>query len=469
MQQSNKQQYVEALAAYIRVSTQEQAKHGLSIAAQMQKLQEYAEANNCRIVEWYIDDGVSGRKLISKRPELQRMIHDAKAKKFDRIVFIRLDRFFRSVSEYHSCMKIIDPIIWTATEEKYDLTTANGRAFVNMKLTIAELEADTTGERIIITNDYKVKTGLPLGGTRCQPFCYEVLPDPDHPKRKTVVKAKEYEEAMMDLIRRFEATASIRGSMAYINQKYGLQLGYNAVRNTLKNEKICGSYRGNPEYCEPYITRERFDNLQKLISRNPRTTVGRTFIFAGLLICPVCGRKLTGNTHTTKVRGKEYTYHNYRCPGHRIGKKCPYNVAFFEAPLERDLLLNMRTYIERKRSEEASAWAGEKVYRYDLEELQSELERINYSWHKGRIKSAEEYDRKFEAVSKQIELATAERAQTSYTADYDGLSELFTEGWQDIYNILDPEKKRAFWRKFISEIRVDRVGEEKKITDIKFF
>ena len=90
--------YIEEVAAYIRVSTQEQKLHGISLEAQKQKLIEYAESHNMKIVEWYQDEGVSGRKLIKKRPELQRMIQDAEKRKFKRIIFIKLDRFFRSDS-----------------------------------------------------------------------------------------------------------------------------------------------------------------------------------------------------------------------------------------------------------------------------------------------------------------------------------------------------------------------------------
>ena len=143
-------EYIEEVAAYCRVSHTEQKLHGLSIEAQKQKLADYAEKNKMKIVEWYVDEGVSARKPISKRPEMQRMIQDAEKGRFRRIIFIKLDRFFRSLAEYHEAMKRIDPVIWTATEEKYDLSTANGRAFVNMKLTIAELEADTGGERVKI-------------------------------------------------------------------------------------------------------------------------------------------------------------------------------------------------------------------------------------------------------------------------------------------------------------------------------
>ena len=159
-----REQYIEEVAAYIRVSTQEQKLHGISLEAQKQKLIEYAEAHNMKIVAWYQDEGVSGRKLIKKRPELQRMIQDAENRKFKRIIFIKLDRFFRSVAEYHECMKRLQTggVIWTATEEKYDLSTASGEAFVNMKLTMAQFEADQAGERIRMVNEYKVQTGQPL-------------------------------------------------------------------------------------------------------------------------------------------------------------------------------------------------------------------------------------------------------------------------------------------------------------------
>ena len=129
---------VERVAGYVRVSHTEQKLHGLSLDAQKMKLTQYAKKHNMKIVDWYCDEGVSARKLIRNRPELQRMKNDAQKGKFTRILFIKIDRFFRSVAEYHEYMKLIAPVGWTTTEEDYDLTTANGRMLVNMKLTIAE-------------------------------------------------------------------------------------------------------------------------------------------------------------------------------------------------------------------------------------------------------------------------------------------------------------------------------------------
>jgi len=192
--------YIEEVAAYIRVSTQEQKLHGISLEAQVEKLTEYAEKHNMKIVKFYKDEGVSGRKLIKNRPALQSMIQDAEKGKFKRIIFIKLDRFFRSVAEYHECMKrlSVGGVIWTATEEKYDLSTPSGEAFVNMKLTMAQFEADQAGERIRMVNEYKIKSGQPLYGSQCLPFCYQV----EHPEKgerhKYIAKRDEEIMKMLD-------------------------------------------------------------------------------------------------------------------------------------------------------------------------------------------------------------------------------------------------------------------------------
>ena len=62
---------------YIRVSTEEQAKEGFSINAQKEKLISYANINNWKIYDFYIDDGISG-KNITDRPSVTRLIEDVK-------------------------------------------------------------------------------------------------------------------------------------------------------------------------------------------------------------------------------------------------------------------------------------------------------------------------------------------------------------------------------------------------------
>lgn len=452
-------QYIEEVAAYVRVSTSEQKMHGISIDAQKQKLTEYAENHNMKIVEWYIDEGVSGRKPIAKRPELQRMVEDAEKGRFKRIIFIKLDRFFRSLAEYHEAMKRIEPVIWTATEEKYDLSTANGRAFVNMKLTIAELEADTGGERVKIVNDYKVKSGMPLYGAQCLPFCYTIAGE----DKKHI--EKQNQEIMEDAISHVMLNHSVTGALSYVKNKHKTKIGYKALIKAFRNEMICGSYRGNPNYCPPYITREMFDKLQTIVNRNPRTSHNEhTYIFSGLIVCPSCGWRLNGSFNMSRGR----RYYGYRCNKANRDKECDFKTIVFENRIEKLMLDRVGEYIEEQEIENIEITKKEEVVsKYDVDELRGELDRLNYSWQKGRIKSVEEYDKKYDALVAKIE--EAESAVPEAPPDFSHIKAILSEGWEAIYKDLDNDHKRAFWRSFVKSIYINWSKERKEIKDIDFF
>ncbi len=59
---------------YVRVSTEEQAINGYSIRAQKEKLSSYSKIKDWNIIDYYIDEGISG-KNISERNELLRLIN----------------------------------------------------------------------------------------------------------------------------------------------------------------------------------------------------------------------------------------------------------------------------------------------------------------------------------------------------------------------------------------------------------
>src|SRR5215471_7439614 len=80
-------------ALYMRVSTKG---HGQTTETQALALREYAERRGFEIFQEYKDEGVSGSK--DSRPALDRLIKDARARKFDVVIVARFDRFARSVS-----------------------------------------------------------------------------------------------------------------------------------------------------------------------------------------------------------------------------------------------------------------------------------------------------------------------------------------------------------------------------------
>lgn len=80
--------------------------------------------------------------------------------KWNILLFCRLDRWFRSVADYYKIMEVLEAhnCDWKTTDEEYDTTTANGRLYINVKLSIAQNEADIDGERIDVVFDSKIAT-----------------------------------------------------------------------------------------------------------------------------------------------------------------------------------------------------------------------------------------------------------------------------------------------------------------------
>jgi len=461
---------IEPVAAYIRVSTTEQKLHGLSLDAQKMKLKEYAKKHDMKIVAWYMDEGVSGRKLIKKRPELQRMINDAKKGEFERIIFIKLDRFFRSVAEYHECMKQIAPVVWSTTEEQYDLSTANGRMLVNMKLTIAEMEADQTGERIKIVNEYKAATGQPLTGV--QPFGWVNAKD-EATGRKKVVKDLDEAPILEDILQHFLTYQSKRKVVTYLHSKYHISMSQHSFSDLISNTMLYGMYRGNPNYCEAYIDKETFDRIQEIVKRNIRenTAENRTYFFTGLIKCPHCGRLLAGQMNTTTRKGRPtYKYKVYRCPKHRASNACDFKKVVFEGSFEKMLLENIEQYLQdaKIRAVEIKESGEDKVLKYNIDEINKEIERLNYSWRKGRIKTIEQYDKQYDELLEQLELAQSEQNETS-NIDFEKIEAVLHSDWKEIYNALDDEHKRTFWRNIISSIEIEWNANVKRIVKVNFF
>lgn len=463
---------IETVACYIRVSTAEQRLHGLSLDAQIQKLEEYAKEHNMKIVEWYKDEGVSARKLIHKRPELQRMIQDAEQGKFERIIFIKLDRFFRSVAEYHECMKRISPVVWTTTEEKYDLSTAQGRMLVNMKLTIAEMEADMAGERVDIVNEYKVSTGQPLSGS--MQIGWKIAKD-EQTGRKKIIRNPETEQAIYEVLAFYTKHQSIKKSIVFLHTKHQISISYNSFKDLLKNTMLYGAYRDNPKYCEGYTDKDGFDRIQEIMTRNVKdnTAEHRDYLFSGLIKCPVCGRNLVGNVQVKRGRDGEtmYRYKRYRCGQNRKDATCDFKKSISENVFEKMMLAGIEEQLNKaKKIKTATVTDAEttKLPEYDIEEIYTRIDRLNYSWNTGKIRTVEKYEADYAELMDLLEKAQAEHDNVE-VKDFGKIEAILHSGWEAIYDNLDDAYKRSFWRSFIKSIEIDWTTKKKEITRVNFF
>jgi len=158
--------------SYVRVSTDEQVKEGYSIDSQSELNKKFIESQEWELLEHYIDDGYSAKNL--DRPAMQRLITDAKNKKFDVVVFYKLDRLVRSVSDLDNLLKIFDAnnIAIRSVTEAFDTTTAIGRFLITLVAAMAQWERETISERVSINMLQKAKIGEWPGGI--PPYGYKL-------------------------------------------------------------------------------------------------------------------------------------------------------------------------------------------------------------------------------------------------------------------------------------------------------
>lgn len=450
-------------AAYIRVSTDEQAKHGFSIEAQKEGLEKYAEKKGYRIVEWYVDEGKSARKKSSARKDYLRLIEDAKQGKFEMIIFKCLDRWFRNISEYYKTQSILDEkdIGWECAEEDYDTTARDGRWKLHIYLMLAQDESDKTSDRINYVFEHKIKNKEAITGS--QPYGFMVKEIDGH---KRVIKDKNVEDIVMDIFNYFELYNSKRATLYYIHDKYNIEFDYKLITNTLSNTYYYGHYRGVDDYIWDggYITKERFDKIQKLLKKNVKERKTKLdYIFSGLLKCSYCGNNLAGHsTEKTLASGQSIKYKFYRCNASINRVCCDVHGTISEIKLENMLVQSIESEIEDYICQyELSVKKETYKPQIDIKEIKDEMDRLNKQWRKGRIKE-NEYDYEYDRLEKKLEKIEQENPKEK---DLTPLYDFMNSGWKNIYDTLDDVEKRALWRSVINCMEVDLPT---KMFEIKF-
>jgi len=142
---------------------------GESIENQIQLCKEYAQTQlkNKNITEFiiYEDEGFSGGN--TNRPEFQRLLEDAKARKFDVLICYRLDRISRNVADFSTTLEVLQKydIDFVSIREQFDTSSPMGRAMIYIASVFAQLERETIAERIRDNMLELAKTGRWLGGT----------------------------------------------------------------------------------------------------------------------------------------------------------------------------------------------------------------------------------------------------------------------------------------------------------------
>jgi hypothetical protein len=212
--------------------------------------------------------------------------------------------------------------------------------------------------------------------------------------------------------------------------------------------------------------------MQKMIKRNGKVnTVSRDYIFGGLVRCPNCGNVLRGTCNYNKAKnGKTYIYKMYRCTKHRLNNSCDYVKSINENTLEKLMLANVERYFEDAKIKSAEIQDSDafKIPKKNIDDINEEIDRLNYSWQTGKIRTAEQYEKQYADLMQKLDEAKTIQGEV-VVKDFSKIEAILHSGWKDIYKALDDGHKRAFWRSFVGNIEVDWMGEEKKIKRVTFF
>lgn len=435
------------VAIYTRVSTEEQAKFGLSLDAQLEACTLHCQERGYQIVGTYSDPGVSARKSYRKRPGVLSLLDAVAAGRVDRIVFTKLDRWFRNVANYYEVQRELDAagVSWEAVQEDYETATSTGRFKVNIMLSVAEQEADRTGDRVRATFEHKKAHGEICAGKAA--FGYRWA-------GSTWEKDPDEADAVAAAFGALFSEGSPRAAQLALRER-GFPMHLDTVRRMMRSRTYTGEVCGGK--IPAYITEEQHRDAVALMGHRARRSSrsDRVYLFSGLVVCRCCGRKL--EPATAYNNGTEYR--NYACrkmAGDGVRRACPAPAAMSERRIERYLLENLSAHLDASRLTITLDDAEDhSVRRAALEGKRSRLREL---YLEGEL-AADEYRSRRAAIDE--DLADLPTPATAPTVD-------LVDGWRDIYSGLPLEQKRLFWRRTVKKIEVSRATRKSQVIDVEF-
>lgn len=269
---SKKQEAIK-VAIYTRVSTTEQAREGYSLEAQEKVLKEYCALKNYQIVGIYSDEGISG-KDIEHRPEMQRLLSDAKIGRFNIILVWKLTRFTRKLSDLTKVCEDLEKwnVFLVSYSESFDCSTPAGKMIRNMLGTVAQFEREVISEN--------VKLGMDARATKGKRTCSQVLGYEMDGKDSLIINQEEakyvrfvYESYL--IYKSLSQVAELCRKRGY-RGKRGKQPSAQSILVILTRPLYCGYnsycgklYKGGHE---AIITVNTFNKVQALLRKQGKNT-----------------------------------------------------------------------------------------------------------------------------------------------------------------------------------------------------
>lgn len=257
------------VAIYTRVSTAEQAREGYSLDAQEKVLTDFCKLKKYEIVGIYSDEGISG-KDIEHRPEMIRLLADAKEKKFDIILVWKLTRFSRRLADLTKTCDDLEKwdVYLVSYSEAFDSKTPAGRMVRSMLGTVAQFEREVIAENVKLGMFERAERGK---RTCSQILGYDIVPGTDGMTINP--KEAEYVKFVYDNYLIYKNILQVAELCRDLNfrGKRGRFPNPQSILVILTRPTYCGYYN----YCgklykgdfKPIISIEQFNQVQQLLKK----------------------------------------------------------------------------------------------------------------------------------------------------------------------------------------------------------
>lgn len=153
---------------YVRVSTEEQAREGISLGAQQERIHAYCQMQGLTLAHLYRDEGVSAGKKLTDRPEGHELLEAVRNGTAHHVVALKLDRLFRDAID---CLQTsgdwdragISLHLIDLGGQAVNTGTAMGRFFLTVMAGAAEMERNLIRERTATALQHMKRQGQRLG------------------------------------------------------------------------------------------------------------------------------------------------------------------------------------------------------------------------------------------------------------------------------------------------------------------
>jgi len=442
------------VAIYARISTGEDMQaDGHSIPAQLRACRDMCARRGWTVVGEYVDEDYSGSN--DKRPAFQQMIADAYNGKVQMILFHKLDRFSRSISDILFYFRDLESrnIMICSYSEVFDFSDPADRAKFHMLAVFAQwyidnLSAETT----------KGKRERALSG------CYNGRLPFGYVRGEKNGDADIVPEEGAVILQAFEAYSTGNYTDAQIAElinesnlptRDNRRWSKDSVRDFLQNEFYYGMVKYRDELIngkhKPVITKELFDKVQEVrithrLAARTNAATFKTYPLGGLLRCTTCGQTL--RAYSTK------SYRYYRDATDSRGLSCEYSGKLVRAEvLEKEIgALVCRIRLPEDWQKEIRETVLQETERARIQErrrfLEEKLRRLGSVYTDGLITSAQ-YTR--ERDSYRAELATLIIPEDVSLID----AGLYLETLHDLWSMATLEEKRDICRLLLKEVHYD--------------